>query len=440
MENTGFKIISLQAENFKKLKAVNITPTGSTVLLTGKNGAGKSSVLDAIMAALCGKKYCPEKAVRHGEERAKVVVDMGKFKAIRTFNADGGGTLRVESADGFQASTPQKLLDTIVGDIAFDPMDFIRMGSTAAGRKEQRVILMKMAGLDFSDLDARIAEIKSERSVVNAEKNRIAALLKDTVIDEGLPSEEISIGDLTDKVNAALDHNAKIQSAKTEYVQLNGNVVRQQDHIDSIDERIRHLRQQIAEYEQLKEKEVVKLEQLIEQRDAVAVDDQPIDIAPIRAEIAAAEAKNAQIRRNREAAKLNKALKDATAMFARLGNEMKAAENEKAERLSNADFPVAGLSVDENGVTYDGIPLAQVNTAKQLEIGVAISMRLNPKLKVLRMSGNDLDSESLATISKMVDAEGYQAWIERVDESGKVGIYIEEGEVVSPLTTTKENG
>ncbi len=72
MENTGFKIISLQAENFKKLKAVNITPTGSTVLLTGKNGAGKSSVLDAIMAALCGKKYCPEKAVRDGEEKAKV--------------------------------------------------------------------------------------------------------------------------------------------------------------------------------------------------------------------------------------------------------------------------------------------------------------------------------------------------------------------------------
>lgn len=91
-----------------------------------------------------------------------------------------------------------------------------------------------------------------------------------------------------------------------------------------------------------------------------------------------------------------------------------------------------GLSVDENGVTYEGIPLSQVNTAKKLEIGVAVSMKLNPKLRVLRMSGNDLDSASLAIISKMVEAEGYQAWVERVDESGKVGIVIEDGMVVTP--------
>ncbi len=43
------------------------------------------------------------------------------------------------------------------------------------------------------------------------------------------------------------------------------------------------------------------------------------------------------------------------------------------------------------------------------------------------MSGNELDSASLAEVSKMVEAEGYQAWIERVDESGKVGFVIEDG-------------
>ena len=48
------KIISLHAENFKRLSAVDITPQGDLVVLSGANEQGKSSVLDAIMSALCG--------------------------------------------------------------------------------------------------------------------------------------------------------------------------------------------------------------------------------------------------------------------------------------------------------------------------------------------------------------------------------------------------
>lgn len=41
------KIIKLTAENVKKLRAVEITPTGDLVEITGRNGAGKTSVLGA---------------------------------------------------------------------------------------------------------------------------------------------------------------------------------------------------------------------------------------------------------------------------------------------------------------------------------------------------------------------------------------------------------
>ena len=49
------KIIRLKAENVKRLHAVEITPEGEVVVVAGKNGAGKSSVLDAITYALAGK-------------------------------------------------------------------------------------------------------------------------------------------------------------------------------------------------------------------------------------------------------------------------------------------------------------------------------------------------------------------------------------------------
>ena len=45
-------IVELIAENFKKLKMVRISPEGNTVIITGKNAQGKTSVLDSFFAAL----------------------------------------------------------------------------------------------------------------------------------------------------------------------------------------------------------------------------------------------------------------------------------------------------------------------------------------------------------------------------------------------------
>ncbi len=51
------QIISLQAENIKRLTAVEIKPDGALVQITGRNGAGKSSVLDAIWWALSSARH-----------------------------------------------------------------------------------------------------------------------------------------------------------------------------------------------------------------------------------------------------------------------------------------------------------------------------------------------------------------------------------------------
>ena len=69
------KILRFQAENYKKLSVVEITPEGNVVIISGKNGAGKSSVLDGIESALCGGKM-PKKPIKDGEVRAKVLTEI----------------------------------------------------------------------------------------------------------------------------------------------------------------------------------------------------------------------------------------------------------------------------------------------------------------------------------------------------------------------------
>lgn len=60
-------ITNLQVENVKRVKAVELTPTqtGLTVI-GGRNGQGKTSVLDAIAWALGGERF------RHSEPNREV--------------------------------------------------------------------------------------------------------------------------------------------------------------------------------------------------------------------------------------------------------------------------------------------------------------------------------------------------------------------------------
>jgi hypothetical protein len=47
---------------------------------------------------------------------------------------------------------------------------------------------MKLVGLNFADIDARLAEVKSKRQVVNAEKTKVGVeLVGRTLIEACLP-------------------------------------------------------------------------------------------------------------------------------------------------------------------------------------------------------------------------------------------------------------
>src|SRR3970040_1173840 len=106
------KNIMLTAENGKKLVAVEIHPTGDVVTISGRNGAGKTSVLDSIWWALAGTSAIQKQPIRKGQKRARIRLDMGELIVERKFS-ESGSTLAVESADGARYPSPQKMLDAL---------------------------------------------------------------------------------------------------------------------------------------------------------------------------------------------------------------------------------------------------------------------------------------------------------------------------------------
>jgi hypothetical protein len=126
MSDKGLRIVALQAENFKRLRAVHIGPNGSPVVsIVGQNGAGQVQLPRRDLGGARRREGEPGVPIRRGAETAEVTVDLGEFIVVRRWTAKGS-TLTVKSRDGMKYPSPQKMLDKLVGKLSFDPLAFTR--------------------------------------------------------------------------------------------------------------------------------------------------------------------------------------------------------------------------------------------------------------------------------------------------------------------------
>ena len=420
-----------------RLKAVEITPKGNVVFITGKNAAGKSSLLDGIMAAFCGKKYQPAKPIRDGEDHAEIVIETENYIIKRTFTAKGGGSVTVSNAEGMKASSPQGLLDKLVGEIAFEPMSFFKDSKDVKKQRQQRDMLMKLVGLDFADIDAEIAGVKDQRSTVKTSKDTYDFEAGQIAIPKDTPDEVITMGELTEKLTAATQHNKKhaeisrqIETTQKNIENINFEITHSLEHITTLKQEFETAIKNAEETHAAKEKAFEEAQ--IKQENLAKTLEPLIDVTAINKEIVKAEYINAHVRMKDQRRALLRKSAAKSKEYADLGKKKKTLEGKKAERLAAVEMPIAGLSVNEETILYEGIPLAQVNESMQLQIAVALSMALNPKLKVILMKGNDLDEENLETVCQMAKQRDYQVWIERwlTDKKNRTGFIIEDGSAV----------
>jgi hypothetical protein len=407
------KIIKFTAENVKRLKAVEITPDGSVQVISGRNAQGKSSVLDAIWLALGGgpAARATSQPVRDGEDTARVSLDLGDFVVTRTWKGDKT-TLTVRLADGQKVSSPQSILDKLVGRLSFDPLEFTRQTSAA-----QRDALMSIVDLPFDPefLDGDRARIYDLRTEVGRQSKLIGQVKQP---ESSMPLPELSATDLFAEIQAARLAEQTERDQRSE-------IVAKKTEIEAKTARIAELTRHVAELSQALETATASLK-----------------VAPegilerLEVRMSGIEVANEQIREsNRNLANFT-ASEELHVEYEALTEEIDRIDLEKADGLRAAVFPVDGLGFDATGVTYNGIPFSQASSAEQIQVSLAMAMNLNPTLRVIRiMDGSLLDADSLAAIAAAASAADYQVWIERVDDDGAVGaVVIEDGEIRESTT------
>ncbi len=431
-------ITEVRISDFMRLEFVEVTLKPGVNPITGDNANGKTSFMLAIEADLGGERHCPEQPVRRGARSGEVEVTIAeratgnpKYKATKTWDNKSKPTFRLEDADGNRIKErPQERLNAIIGELTFDPLDFMTMEP-----KKQAEILRRLTGLSFDDLNAEYTKLFAERTALNKSIAQAEGQLVGLTRHADVPAEEVSVQEVAEQLNAAHATKAANDKKRRTAVDAENAYRRADDAVADAEAEIERLERElenarvVAENAKVTMRESLRIKQESKRIADALVDP---DTTVIQAQLAQVDAVNRKIRANAEHAKLATRL-DVLKKDARgLTKQLEGIEVKKTARLEAAQekMPVPGLSLDGDEILLNDIPLIQASSAQKLTLCLEIGAALNPTLRTIFVhNGEKLGRKSRLVLAEWATKRGMQIVMEiRTDgEPGWGGVTIENG-------------
>lgn len=418
------KIMALEAENVKRIKAVALTPapTGLT-LVGGNNNQGKTSVLDALAWALGGEKFRPDAAVREGAvapAHLKVKLSNGVVVERKGKNS----SLTVTDPTGRRSG--QQLLNAFVEPLALDLPRFMD-----ASDKEKADILLRIIGIGDA-LQTRDREIKAlydKRTFTGQLAQQKKNFAEELIYYPDIPEEPVSASDLIRQQQAILARNGENQ-------RLRQNLAGLEEKARVLADRRTQLKQTLA----LLVNEQAEVNELLCAARKSAENLQDESTAELEASIRDIEETNRKVRANCEK---SRAADEAARYASEYDKLTEAIAQKRADRmalLNGADLPLPGLSVEDGLLTYQGRHWKDMSGSDQLRVAAAIVRRLNPDCGfVLLDKLEQMDMTTLNEFSRWLETEGLQAIATRVSTGSECQIIIEDGMVKGADTPSEPN-
>lgn len=409
------KINKLEIENVKRVKAVKIEPTANGLtILGGKNGQGKTSILDAIAWALGGNKYRPSQAQREGSvipPHLHLTLSNGLVVERKGKNSD----LKVIDPNGDKAG--QQLLNSFVEELAIDLPKFMNASNT-----EKANILLQIIGVGdkLHVLSKEEEEIYNQRRTIGQIADQKQKFANEQTYFPDAPKEPVSAGDLINQQQAILTRNGENQQKRhrlTQYQALFASQGQEVERLTKLLENAKTVHEQTGKDLEIAQKDSLDL--FDESTEALENNIQQID------EI------NRKVRANLDKDKAETDANDYRAQYDKLSAQIDGIRKQKAELLENADLPLEGLSVDDGELIFNGQKWDNMSGSDQLKVSTAIVRKLKPNCGFILLDKlEQMDLESLKEFGDWLEQEGLQAIATRVSSGEECSIIIEDGYVV----------
>lgn len=408
------KINRLELENIKKIKAVTLMPSenGLTVI-GGKNGQGKTSVLDAIAWALGGAKFAPSEPHRDGSvlpPALKLTLSNGLIVERNGKNS----TLKVTDVNGNKGG--QQLLDEFIEELALNLPKFMQ-----ANDKEKAQTLLKIIGVgpELARLEAEENRMYSERHSIGVIADQKKKFVAEMPYYEGVPKNVITASELIQKQQEILYRNGENQRKRQKVQEYAAKLEEIRKRIEDTKEKLYQLNEEYSATEENYRIAMSSAEQLIDE-----------STAEIERSLSDIDSLNVKIRANLDREKASIEADAYKAQYDRLSDDIEAVRDEKRKLLESANLPLPGLSVEQGELTYNGNKWDCMSASEQLKVSVAIVKALKPECGFVLMDKlEQMDLDTLKDFCGWLEENNLQVIATRVSTGDECSVIIEDGSV-----------
>lgn len=423
MSNNPQRIIRLEVNDFLRVKTARITPDGKAVVVGGENGEGKSSLLLAIEALVGGKRHTPVEPVRNGAKKAVLLADLTDYVIEKVIKPNGEAEVVVRGKNGGVIPRPHELLSKLYDEMTFDPCAFDRMDA-----KERAAALRALVGIDFTLANKQHKELYDERTAVGREiKNLQGALATHPEVSDDTPDAEVSVAELLAEAERRQKVNAENASQRAKVKALKAEAIAVQENIAALERELAAQRERFDRLDNEGRELWAAVKDLADE-----------DLGEVRAQVASAEETNAAARAKAARAKLQEELDAKIEESEALTEKMAAIDEQKAAAAAEAEYPVKGLTVTDDGVRLNDVPYEQASQAERLRASVAIGAAQKKGLRcMLIREGAFLDKKSMALLLGEIAREfDLQPFVEVVGDREECTVVMVDGEVAEPKKRT----
>lgn len=436
------RIVKLKIRNLFGIS--ELEAGGNSIELTGKNGAGKSSVIDAIKYALTNKsdrKYI----VRNGETEGEVLIETDSGlrinRKVRTNQAD----YKSVKNNGVEVNSPETFLKDIFTELQLNPVEFMNMTE-----KQQNAIILDMIEYDWdmskikewfgeipawvsydqnilcvlNDIQSEKGDYFTERTDINRDIRNKKAFVED--IAATIPAgynlekwEKASAGEIYQKIERIRKENEEIQKAKsllderdskvrkfeadreikraaltTEFgnrkAQIDKDILQLQEQIKALQAEKDGLEERLADKLSLAEQEYkanvarydAEVENYKEYRDKEVV-----DVSELVTQANEIEKMKSHINEYKRMLSLKDEIGALEKQSKILTDRIEKARTLPGEILADCRIPIAGLTVKDGTPLINGLPISNLSDGEKLDLCIDVAIQ-NPKgLQIILIDG-----------------------------------------------------
>lgn len=436
-----YKIVGLKINNVLKIKLVELSPTGDFITIGGDNANGKTSLLNGICMALEGSGATSDQPIRTGNTTGSIHLELSKGAQYKlgdliidvTFDAAKGRKMTVKTREGAPIKSPQEVLNSLYNHIALEPLAWMTMDAP-----KQSETLRKLAGLDFTKLDSDRAAKYTQRTEVNRQVDQKKARLVGMPHHAGAPDAEVSAKTLMEELREIQKVNQSHATNRAGMAVLDANVATEVKAVTATKTRIKEIEKQLQDAcallieQETKHAKALDLKYAAQAKIDALVDQ---DETGVNARIEANDTQNQKVRENKARTDLENEISPLAKQSQDLTTDIDALDAEKSRQLSEAKFPLPGLSFSGDTVTLNGVPFSQASGAESIVASAAIGMAMNPKLRVILIRNASLIGPSrMKALSDWAEKEKVQVFCEVVtagENASEASVVLSDGEVLT---------